>query len=223
MPITPRPLPPITEQDRKRFHASYKKVDLGYITLCHQWQSTMFAEGYGSFSFYEPFRNVRAHRVGWAIAKGDTDQHIDHLCHDPVICAGGFTCPHRACVNPDHLKLSPIRENVLRGSGPSANNATKTHCDHGHEFTQENTFFDNGGWRQCRQCRRDRSNRYWNENKEIKLARRRELRGHVVNEPRPCKGCGIMFTPRRSDAKFHDVNCRQRAGYRSRKEKKNES
>lgn len=30
-----------------------------------------------------------------------------------------------------------------------------THCQHGHEFTPENTYTRAEGWRQCRACNRE--------------------------------------------------------------------
>ena len=30
----------------------------------------------------------------------------------------------------------------------------RSHCIHGHEFTEENTFRPDDGWRRCRECRR---------------------------------------------------------------------
>ncbi|WP_353848602.1 HNH endonuclease signature motif containing protein [Cellulomonas sp.] len=53
---------------------------------------------------------------------------LDHLCRV------------RECVNPLHLELVTQRENILRGESPAAHHARKTHCDHGHEFTPENTY-----------------------------------------------------------------------------------
>jgi hypothetical protein len=36
----------------------------------------------------------------------------------------------------------------------------RTHCANGHEYTPENTYRKDGGWRECRQCRRDYMRRY---------------------------------------------------------------
>jgi hypothetical protein len=45
--------------------------------------------------------------------------------------------------------------NLMRGEGPAAKAARKTHCKHGHAFTAENTrVYKNikGPARQCRKC-----------------------------------------------------------------------
>jgi hypothetical protein len=69
---------------------------------------------------------------------------LDHLCRN------------HWCVNPDHLEVVTGRENALRGIGPTAINARKTHCIRGHEFTPENTARNTDGARVCRECTRMR-------------------------------------------------------------------
>ncbi len=71
---------------------------------------------------------------------------IDHKCRTP------------GCANIDHLELVTHRENTLRGVGPSAMNAKKTHCVNGHQFTPENTRFSTRSQRThaqrvCRKCK----------------------------------------------------------------------
>jgi hypothetical protein len=68
-------------------------------------------------------------------------------------------CDNKRCINPGHLEPESNRTNVLRGVGPSAINTRKTHCIHGHEFSEKNTYIRkdapygfNG--RKCRICMR---------------------------------------------------------------------
>ena len=66
---------------------------------------------------------------------------IDHLCENTQ------------CINPYHLEVVTNKENVLRGNGLTAQNARKTHCKRGHEFTPENTYLDKAGkGRACNTC-----------------------------------------------------------------------
>src|ERR1700676_2807870 len=73
------------------------------------------------------------------------------------IIPDGFTidhlCRQRNCVNPSHLEAVPHKENVLRGFGPMALNARKTHCKRGHALIPEN-LCDRSDRRECKLCRK---------------------------------------------------------------------
>ena len=66
---------------------------------------------------------------------------IDHLCRV------------RHCVNPAHLEVVTLAENIRRAPHY---NSRKTHCKRGHEFTPTNAMVyvrkDGRTQRQCRQC-----------------------------------------------------------------------
>src|SRR3990167_5772169 len=121
------------------------KVDLTDPKGCWPWQAGLKGGGYGGFMI-EDGRNgstTGAHRAAWELLVGDIPEGltIDHLCRNVT------------CVNPDHLEPVSIKVNVLRGRGPSAQNARKNQCPAGHRYD----FRDNGGKRRCRQC-----NARWN-------------------------------------------------------------
>lgn len=114
--------------------------------------------GYGWLSF--DGKVVYAHR--WAL--GFPTGQVGHLCHDRAAaageCAGGPTCIHRRCVNPEHLTVMTAGENL--GASPLTRVARRydTHCQRGHEFTPENTIWESKGrgyrGRRCRTCKRER-------------------------------------------------------------------
>ena len=47
-------------------------------------------------------------------------------------------------------------------------NKNKTHCPQGHEYTEENTYVDGRGWRACRTCQKQNSDRYRNKSRPYK-------------------------------------------------------
>ncbi|MDX6568753.1 MAG: hypothetical protein QOH15_1331 [Gaiellales bacterium] len=65
----------------------------------------------------------------------------------------------------------------------------KTHCNHGHEFTAENTRVTPRGWRDCRACERERQR----EGRKDPEYRAREL---------------ASFTPERRERKLKHVQDR---------------
>jgi len=99
---------------------------------------------------------VPAHRAAFQHYTGEdpAEMEVDHLCHDPKVCSGGDTCPHRPCVKREHLALATSRENALRSNGPSAINARKTHCPKcGGEYSYYSSENASVG-RYCLSCRR---------------------------------------------------------------------
>lgn len=102
--------------------------------------------GYGWFSYRGKPRG--AHQVAYLLFRGPLPEGTepDHLCRN------------RACFNPDHLEAVTHQVNSIRG-GAGQNNATKTHCPQGHEYTPENTYIGTratGTYRDCRTCRKAR-------------------------------------------------------------------
>lgn len=122
-----------------RFTNKYTVADSG----CWEWH-TNSRRGYGAFRLEG--KTWRAHRVSFFLHNGFLPEIIDHICNN---------CK---CVNPQHLRPSSNRDNVLRGSAPTAKNARKTHCDFGHPFTKENTHWraSEPNTRECIPCRRRR-------------------------------------------------------------------
>lgn len=123
-------------------------VDLS--TPCVPWLGMKHPKGYGLAKVRG--RRKMAHRIAFESATGGVvpaGMVLDHACHNAdTECAGGVSCAHRACVNPEHLEVVTTAENNRRGRV----NATKTHCKHGHPFDEANTYIAKRGSRECRAC-----------------------------------------------------------------------
>jgi hypothetical protein len=110
---------------------------------CWIWVGCRHEKGYGLVGIGG--RDMRAHRVSYEHFIGPIPDglQIDHLCCNPP------------CVNPAHLEAVTSRENTLRGNGPTAQNARKTHCKYGHPLSGQNLGRDRD-WRRCLTCQRER-------------------------------------------------------------------
>lgn len=114
---------------------------------CWLWTGCADQLGYGFIYDEKLKRQIRAHRFSYELFIGPIQKGLtlDHLCRVP------------RCVNPLHLEAVPHRINVLRGIGPTAKLAQKTHCLRGHPLDLLNTIRHKGGRRGCRECQRLRN------------------------------------------------------------------
>jgi HNH endonuclease len=89
-------------------------------TGCWEWMGCRIWNGYGRVR--NGSHPVLAHRRVYEILVGKIPEGmvLDHVCNN------------RPCVNPAHLRVSTGKDNVLRGTGPTAVNYRKTHCNEGH-------------------------------------------------------------------------------------------
>jgi hypothetical protein len=133
------------EQYEQRF---WSYVDKKNEDECWTWQGTKSGCGYGYFSYRNA--DIGAHRMSLQFKLGRPIIMGMHACHD---------CNNRHCVNPSHLREDTASSNVkdLVRAG-NHNNARKTHCKHGHEFTPDNVYI-NKNKRYCIACRGQYANR----------------------------------------------------------------
>ena len=108
---------------------------------------------------YELFKchNVHCFNLYITLEKIPEGLTIDHLCRN------------RWCVNPEHLEVVTLKENILRGDSPSARNARKTHCLNGHLLSGENLYMTPEGRRQCKTCRVVRHKKYQDKIKKVEV------------------------------------------------------
>lgn len=120
----------------ERFWTKVRQASTG----CWEWTAGTTTRGYGIYQ--AGGCSQRAHRVAYEALMGPIPDGlvIDHLCRT------------RHCVRPDHLEPVTPKENVLRGTGLTAQNRRKTHCPNGHPYDEANTRIRRGR-RECRACR----------------------------------------------------------------------
>lgn len=137
-------------------------------TECISWAGRINEQGYGTVGVQLAHRKLWADAYG-AIPPGMT---LDHRCHDPKVCTLGRQCPHRRCVNLEHLELCTPEENKARG-GIGWYQKVKSTCPEGHPYEGDNLLVS-GGKRYCRTCRR----RQFQDRREQAKRRRCESAGH---------------------------------------------
>ena len=81
---------------KERFLQFVKEVESG----CHEWQSTIKKDGYGSF--WLQGKNIQAHRAAYIIFKGNIPKGKLIL----------HTCDNRCCVNMEHLYAGTHKDNA---------------------------------------------------------------------------------------------------------------
>lgn len=133
------------EDPRKRFWEKVEKTN-----DCWIWKAGKCSKGYGVF--WMNGRNHLAHRVSyqWLIGEIPKGLCIDHLCKNS------------ACVNPEHLEIVSLGENVLRGEGITAINSKKTHCPKGHMYDMVYGTSKRG----CKTCNREKMRKFRARRKE---------------------------------------------------------
>lgn len=152
-----RPIAPTNEKSLKRFFAKVRKEENG----CWMWTGHQSTRGYPQFLHAGILAG--AHRVSytWFCGIIPEGMHIDHLCNTPM------------CVNPAHLEPVTNAENHRRGA------ERRTSCRRGHDFTPENTVWEDterGPRRRCRTCRNETAKR-WYHRKKASGGVAKELKG----------------------------------------------
>ena len=126
----------------------WPRIQVGSAEECWPWTGALNGSGYGVISRGgsrvrgDVIKNALAYRAAWELTNGPVPEglELDHLCRN------------KACCNPAHLEPVTHEENMRR--------AMRTHCIHGHEFTEVNTRWQklpNGRFsRVCLTCRAHR-------------------------------------------------------------------
>jgi hypothetical protein len=126
---------------------------------CWIWMGSL-RDGYGQIN--DGIKPRSAHRRAHLLASGaiDAGLMVLHRCDVPECC------------NPTHLYQGSAKQNahdaLQRGRWKAGwQNKEKTNCVHGHLLSPENTYTTPLGFRECKQCRRDKSRRYLGKNRPL--------------------------------------------------------
>lgn len=137
-----------TNVEVSRFWSKVRKTD-----GCWLWTAGTQSRGYGAVG-HAPWT---AHKTSYLLT-GQTipdGLELDHLCLNKL------------CVRPDHLEPVTPQVNNQRahdnGQAPpsplSLRNAAKIACPAGHFYSDDNTYTNPQGHRQCRTCKRESDRR----------------------------------------------------------------
>lgn len=138
--------------DLNKFWNNKTVEDRGYLTPCWIWQGCKDKDGYGVA--WDGLKKLPAHRLAYRLIHG-TLSSIFKVLHK---------CDVSSCFNPEHLYEGTQQDNIKDSVSKGRHRFSKrTHCNNGHPYTEENTYYRKGtrsNERRCKQCALDQNNKY---------------------------------------------------------------
>lgn len=145
-------------------------ISIDAATGCWNFMGYCDKDGYGQLTCpngKSGGKNFRAHRIAAHVWLGFDLKSPLRICHH---------CDNPPCCNPDHLFIGTEVDNTQDAirKGRKFQSIKKIHCKHGHEFTPENTIWQRGGRRECRECHYTLNRKYYHRRK-INCVQRRVI------------------------------------------------
>jgi len=130
-----------------------EKTTFDNVTNCLLYNGYLTEKGYGII--VTGTTKHRVHRVAAAIYLGyDTSDETYQVLHK-------LECPNKNCWDYNHLYIGTTQDN----SGDiRTKKLEETHCIHGHEWTEKNTYIDKRSGRRCKACNNERAKEIYNRN-----------------------------------------------------------
>lgn len=130
---------------------------------CWEWIASKSIQGYGNIRINKQL--VRTHRFIYEYYHGTIcpDLQINHKCKNKKCC----NLLHLEQVNAQQNCNYSRKEYLLGLKKRIHRNSKKTHCMHGHEFTEENTHMRTDSTRRCKICHRRRNIKSYQKIKRI--------------------------------------------------------
>jgi|SRR5271165_6999567 len=121
-------MPQVKRSVKERLLSKVRVLSSG----CWEYTGALTKNGYGKFAMGHSNWEY-AHRVCYETFKGPVppERELDHNCHDRDTCRAGKLCPHRRCINPDHLEPATHHDNATRANFKGK--CAKGHDKEGHE------------------------------------------------------------------------------------------
>jgi hypothetical protein len=137
-----------------------QRTSVNSETGCWEYEGVDKTTGYGQVVIdhvkYHVHRISAVLFLGYKMEQSEIELYVLHL---PI-------CKSRNCWNFNHLYIGTQTDNMIDKS------VSITHCPHGHEYNEENTYFytkkDGSFQRMCRTCRKIRTDAS-NQKRKLKL------------------------------------------------------
>jgi hypothetical protein len=138
----------------------YANVNVLDSNACWNWTGTKVKDGYGKLTKYIDGKRyaIFTHRLSWTAYNGPIPDGmiVDHTCHTSDInnCKGA--CQHRSCINPAHLRITTIAENLRIKRPPRINTNEDNGLCHNklHKWEVGSYTVWKSGKRTCNECRK---------------------------------------------------------------------
>lgn len=137
----------VSQQTADRLERGSKLRESG----CREWIGTLTQKGYGRLWFWcgervrPRNRAVLAHRLAVACKLGRVLDSHEHVCHH---------CDNPKCINTEHLYIGNHKTNAKDMIERGRSRGNQVNCVNGHSLSGANIYFNAGGYRSCRICRR---------------------------------------------------------------------